>query len=560
MEIDFFPEKAQYLTGEPVRLIAEIEGNLPTGCTAELKITRIDKIIFSMQQVATSNTLNFDCTNFSETFAGFGAELSILQNGVELQSVSTAFDVVGKHSKVIRYGFLSDFETKDSGFDDVESLRKYHINMVQFYDWSYRHDDLVAPTGHYADMMGRCVDLNVVKEKIAACRKNGMKSLGYGAVYAASKDFYTEHPDWGLYTSAGDPLIFIDTFYIMNVERNCPWHNHIISEYSKAVSQVGFDGIHMDTYGFPKTAYAKHELQNALIKLDEQYPYLIEDTKNELNKINPDNDLIFNNVGNWPVKSVAQSPQDAVYIEVWEPYTRYSQIKQIILDAKKACNNNKSVILAAYLAPFRTDTPQRALNAALLLTAAIAANGASHLLLGEKNAVLTQGYYVDHSFLTDKQSFSIRKYYDFLVRYMELLYDNTLQDVSFTHIGWDNTEYTCINKSWSADARPDTLWLTLTENRSYKCIHMINLLGCENDEWNRGKETPTIQHDIQFRVQLDMQIEGIFLASPDVNNCRSEKLNHTIVKTDRGMVAEFSVPSVRYWSMVYIKLSENYFE
>ncbi len=560
MEIDFFPEKAQYLTGEPVRLIAEIEGNLPTGCTAELKITRIDKIIFSMQQVATSNTLDFDCTNFSETFAGFGAELSILQNGVELQSVSTAFDVVGKHSKVIRYGFLSDFETKDSGFDDVESLRKYHINMVQFYDWSYRHDDLVAPTGYYADMMGRYVDLNVVKEKIAACRKNGMKSLGYGAVYAASKDFYTEHPDWGLYTSAGDPLIFIDTFYIMNVERNCPWHNHIISEYAKAVSQVGFDGIHMDTYGFPKTAYAKHEHQNELIKLDEQYPYLIEDTKNELNKINSDNDLIFNNVGNWPVKSVAQSPQDAVYIEVWEPYTRYSQIKQIILDAKKACNNNKSVILAAYLAPFRTDTPQRAINAALLLTAAIAANGASHLLLGEKNAVLTQGYYVDHSFLTDKQSFSIRKYYDFLVRYMELLYDNTLQDVSFTHIGWDNTEYTCINKSWSADARPDTLWLTLTENRSYKCIHMINLLGCENDEWNRGKETPTIQHDIQFRVQLDMQIEGIFLASPDVNNCRSEKLNHTIVKTDRGMVAEFSVPSVLYWSVVYIKLSDRYIE
>jgi len=560
MKIDLFPEKAQYLTGEPLKILAELDEIPFEGCTAILTIYRLAEIIIINEQTITEKLISFDLPGFSEEFAGFGAQLSIQQGENELQFAATAFDVVSEHRKTIRYGFLSDFSAEDNDCDDVENLRKYHINMVQFYDWSYRHDCLVSPTTCYTDMMGRSVSLNTVKSKIAACRRCGMKSLGYGAVYAASKDFYIKHPDWALYTSAGEPLVFIDVFYIMNIARNSPWHEHIIAEYVKAVTEMGFDGIHMDTYGFPKTAFAKRNQTRELIKLDEQYPDLIEDTKNALSKIKPDNDLIFNNVGNWPVLSVALSPQDAVYIEVWEPYTRYSQIKQIIMDAKQACSNDKPVVLAAYLAPFRTDTPQRAINAALLLTAAIAANGATHLLLGEKNAVLTQGYYADHSFLSREQASSIRSYYDFMVRYMELLYDNTLQNVSFTHIGWDNTEYTCVNKSWSADARPGTLWLTITENQRYKCIHIINLFGCENDEWNRGKETPVIQHDIQFRVQLDMEIEGIYLASPDVNHCRSEKLNHTIVKTDRGMVAEFSVESVRCWSMVYIKLSDRYIE
>ncbi len=558
MEIDLFPEKSQYLTNEPVKILAELSELPPEDCAAILKIYRLDQIIAIKKQTFTQKSIRFELDGFSESFAGFGAQLTLLQGKHEVQSAATAFDVVSEHRKAIRYGFLSDFGAQDSDCDDVENLRKYHINMVQFYDWSYRHDCLVAPTDRYTDMMGRSVSLNTVKSKIDACRRCGMKSLGYGAVYAASKAFFTEHPDWGLYTSADEPLVFIDIFYIMNVARSSPWHNHIIAEYAKAVLQLGFDGIHMDTYGFPKTAFAKSEKKNELIRLEEQYPDLIEDTKHALNAIKADNDLIFNNVGNWPVKSVARSPQDAVYIEVWEPYSHYSQIKQIIMDAKQACSYDKPVILAAYLAPFRTDTPERAKNAALLLTAAIASNGATHLLLGEKDGVLTQGYYVDHSFLSREQADSIRGYYDFLVRYMELLNDSTLRDVSFTHIGWDNTEYACVNQPWSADARPGTLWLTITENQKYKCIHLINLCGCENDEWNKGKETPSVQRDVRFRVQLDTAAEGIYFASPDVNHGEPQKLSHTIIKTDRGMAAEFSVPSVFCWSMVYIKLSERY--
>jgi dextranase len=559
MKIDFYPEKAQYLTGEPVRLIAEITSLPPKNLTAVLFIFRLNKTIF-VQKFPVAKNMTFQLAGYSEAFAGFGAELSILCDGVEIERAVTAFDVVSNHRQAIRYGFLSDFDTKDAGCDDVMTLRKYHINYVQYYDWSYRHDELVGPTERYSDMMGKPVDLNVVKEKIAACKRMGMKSLGYGAVYAASRNFFEKHPDWGFYTSAGKPLVFIDTFYLMNIQRNSPWREHIIHEYEKAVASVGFDGIHMDTYGFPKTAFSQLKQMEKLVKLEREYPSLIEETHTALNSIHPDSNLIFNNVGNWPVEGVAQTPQDAVYIEVWDPNNQYCHIRQIILDAKRACENKKPVILAAYLAPFRTDSPQRAENAALLLTAAIVSNGATHLLLGEKNAVLTQGYYVDHSFLSEQQADRIRKYYDFTVRYQELFYDKTMKDVSTTHIGWDNTEYKCIDRKWSPDGKPDTLWLTIRENDSRKIISIINLLGCGNDEWNEGKNTPIPQTNINFQVQLDRKIEGIYFASPDSENGRSVSLSYHLEQTQRGMAASFIVPKVNCWGVVYILMKTDFFD
>jgi dextranase len=336
----------------------------------------------------------------------------------------------------------------------------------------------------------------------------------------------------------------------MNVERDCGWRGHIIEEYAKAISNLSFDGIHMDTYGFPKTAYSYQ--QKRLIKLEEQYPTLIEDTKARLNEITCDNHLIFNNVGNWPVGKVAVSPQDAVYIEVWEPYCRYYHIKQIIRDAKRDCKNQKPVILAAYLAPFRTDTKERAANAAYLLTASITANGAYHLLIGEENAVLTQGYYVDHSIIESSVSVKLRSYYDFIVQYMELFYDPELTDVSMTHVGWDNTEYRCPHDQWSVDADPEKVWFVFREKEDRKLISLINLCGNEENEWNRGKENPTLQQAIQLQVQIDRPVKGIYFISPDCDYGKAKTLSYRNIKTDRGMAVLFEVPYLEFWSNVWL--------
>jgi len=46
-----------------------------------------------------------------------------------------------------------------------------------------------------------------------------MESIAYGAVYAASKDFYEKHKEWAFYNSNQEVFKFIEVFYIMNIAK-----------------------------------------------------------------------------------------------------------------------------------------------------------------------------------------------------------------------------------------------------------------------------------------------------------------------------------------------------
>ncbi|OOM73814.1 cycloisomaltooligosaccharide glucanotransferase precursor [Clostridium puniceum] len=554
MNVDLYPEKAQYISNEKVYLIADISQDVNNLYEASIQIYYLSNMVKEERVKLKPGKNKIEIGRFDSIFAGYGAQISIFGTEEESLTAYTAFDVVSDPGKSIRYGFLSDFSEKDGDMEDVDNLRKLHINMVQFYDWSYRHDELVAPKNSYTDMMDKEIDLEIIRKKITFLKKYGMKPMAYGAVYAASKDFYNKHEDWAFYTGNDEVFKFIDTFYIMNIAKECPWHEHIIKQYKEAVEKVGFSGIHMDTYGFPKTAFSKYEGQSKLIKLGEEFATLINDTKESLDEIDEDTYLIFNNVGNWPVEPVGQSKQAAIYVEVWNPYERYFHIKQIIQDARKASNNKKPVILAAYLAPFRLEELDKAGYAAYILTAAIVSNGGYHLLLGEENAVLTQGYYSDYSKLDSLQSEILRKYYDFMIRYMNLFHDTTMRDVSMTHMGWDNYEYQCNFDNWSSYGEANKIWLTLRENDFYKSISMINLCGCKDDLWNKGKDKPVIQKGMQFTVFVDKNIKGIYYASPDQKDSKSYSIDFRYVNTDKGKFVQFDVPDLVIWSLIYIEL------
>ena len=307
----------------------------------------------------------------------------------------------------------------------------------------------------------------------------------------------------------------------------------------------------MDTYGFPKTAYSHLDSEPKLVRLDEVLASLIEDCGEQLPNCAY---LIFNNVGAWPTYATASAPQDAVYIEVWPPYERYSHIAQIIGEARQLAGSGKPIILAAYLSPFRTEPRVKAMNAARLLTAAIVSNGAYHLLTGENRAVLTQGYYSDYTRLHSEEAAVLRRYYDFLVRYLELFYDPDLKTVSMTHQCWDNYEYQCLSQRVSAYGEAGRLWLIIREKDTRKCLHFVNLCGCTDENWNKGKDTPIFQKDISIRVQIDRAVSGIFTASPDDDSMQAQALPYRICENEKGQFVDFVLPSVKFWTAVWLEL------
>lgn len=563
--VDLYPSKAQFLTGEPIFMELELFNNsnnvavLNISTTVmyltECKVNLKEEITLSKNERITVK-LFIPAQDYD--FIGFGVDTAIYVDNNLVQLISSSFDVVSSYKKAMRYGFLSDFYTKDlNDLEDVKSLRKLHINLIQFYDWMYKHDELVPPCTEFKDLMGRTLSFDVVKQKIEACHKYGMKSIAYGAVYAASREFYEKHKDWALYDNCERVLKFIDIFHIMNISKDCPWHWHIIDQYKDVIEKAGFDGIHMDTYGFPKTAISKVNGISKIEYMDNLFPVLIDDTKKVLEKVKDDVCLIFNNVGNWPTNTVATTSQEAVYIEVWKPYERYHHLKELITWAKHL-SNNKPVILAAYLHPFMEETEvNKAEISALLATAVISSNGAYHLLMGEKNGVLTQGYYVDYSTISDEFSQKIRKYYDFQVRYQNLLYDNELRDVSMTHVEGDNIEYIFEKLDYSTYGEADKVWVIVKEKPLLKTISFINLKGNGEDYWNKSKEVPEKIKNVVVNISIDMDVKNIFIASPDTNGGRPERLDYKIINGVRGkrLIAEIS--EINLWSLLCIEFEKD---
>lgn len=567
---DVYPLKAQFRTNEPVEISLEL-----VNPTEENKDVSIDIYVIRLVEIVENIRCKTRLTSGGNTnitvaltpkdveFEGYGIDVSVFADGKLEQEISSSFDVVSDWRRATRYGFLSDFYTRDKGDEeDVKSLCKFHLNLVQFYDWMYRHNDLIPPTPEYMDLMGRKMDFDVVKEKIAFCHRYGMKAIAYGAIYAASIEFFNEHKEWGLYNSSGEVYNFIDIFKIMNISPDSPWHTHIIGQYRNAIDKAGFDGIHMDTYGFPKTGMSRIDMKEKTERLEEAFPVLINNTRKELERINRDVCLIFNNVGNWPVDTVAEAGQDALYIEVWDPYERYHHIQEILRWAKHL-GKGKQVILAAYLKPFKekdagktekdAEQIEEAQVSALLLTSAIAANGGYHLLLGEKNGILTQGYYADYSRLQDDFIRTLRNYYDFIVRYSKILYDNELRDVSMTHFGGENLEYVFENAEFSPYGEPGRVWVIIREKPGRKTISFVNLTGNSEDYWNKGKRCPIIQKDILVKVQIEKPPECVFLASPDSNFGRPAVLEFEIEDSDRGKVMNVRIPELHVWNLLVIE-------
>lgn len=562
---DLYPLKAQFRSGERIRLAVELAhaGDEPVTATLRCSIWELHQEVEqqTMEGVVipphTVLTVYVEAGPFHTAFTGYGAEVVTVGAAGQTHAASTAFDVVEDWRVAPRYGFLSDFGVQEAGDEkDVKWMNKLHLNLVQFYDWMYRHDDLVSEEAAYVDLMGREVSRNVVEEKIRLCHDYGMRAVAYGAVYAASKAFAEAHPDWRLYTSAGDPYDFIGIFSIMNIAEDSPWHRHIVHEYRRAVELLDFDGIHMDTYGFPKTGWSDVNGEHRLERLETQLPVLIESTRDELTKVKDDVALILNNVGNWPVDTVARSSQDAIYVEVWKPYERYHHLAEIIRTAK-LLSGGKPVILAAYLKPFRELGPlgeEGAEHAFRLMNAVVTANRAYHLLHGEAAGVLTQGYYVDHSRLRPGFMSVVRDYADFGVRYGHVIYDQKLRDVSMTHADGDNLEYQFTGFPYSTYGESGKVWTIMMESERRKVIHFVNLSSAGDDYWNEAKAAPQPVGGRCVTVAFDGELESILLASPDTEHGRPTELECRVEFTSRGKAAVLELPELHYWDMVIMNI------
>ncbi|MCI1859180.1 MAG: glycoside hydrolase family 66 protein [Sporolactobacillus sp.] len=556
---DAYPDQAQYRPNNQGHIVVEIAGNIDVTLTLKVRFMELEKLIYHCQtdidlKKEIQNRLLIPFRTENRKWQCIGVDMSLYNHNQLILTKSTAYDVADHWGLAPRYGFLSDFQSEESEkLDDILFLNKFHINLVQFYDWMYRHDDLIPHKNHFKDPMGRALSYEVITEKRKAAQKRGMAAIAYGAVYAALKDYYQSHKQQALYKRNGEPFNLIDRFFIMDVSPDSQWTAKIISEFVKVI-QEGFDGIHLDQYGFPKKALRHPFNENKVVDLSTCYPKLINKLREKLNHINDRAVLIFNNVSNYPVWETAKAKQDVVYIEVWPPVKHYYELKQLIDRGRSL--SGKQVVLAAYLPLFKNKLDYiKAENDALITMATIFASGGYHLLLGEHNCVLATAYYPDHVKMRDSFAKEVRHYYDFIVRYGNLLYSFDLHDVSMTYTGGINTEVQFQGKSEvSPNGDCNTVWSLIKNSSHYMVIHLVNLVGIENDLWGIGKKArPTVENNIICSVLMEHQVESLISASPDQLAGRPVPLKYEIVDHKQGRAIRFVVPLLKIWDMIVIK-------
>ena len=175
---DIYPAKAQFYRGEKVTLVLELANESAVEQLADIHCSiwelnlEVEKHKLTAINLLPHQSMNLyvEAGPFETEFTGYGAEAELYLEGSSVHAMSTAFDVVSDWRQAPRYGFLSDFGAEEAGdSEDIRWMAKLHLNLVQFYDWMYRHDKLVSDEDLYTDLMGRKISRSVVSEKIAHC-------------------------------------------------------------------------------------------------------------------------------------------------------------------------------------------------------------------------------------------------------------------------------------------------------------------------------------------------------------------------------------------------------
>jgi dextranase len=429
---------------------------------------------------------------------------------VELGPARTAVDVVADPRSVLRYGFVVDYRPDRDLAAVQDNLRRLHLTGVQFYDWAYRHADLLAGGEQYTDALGQPVSLPTVRALVDACHEVGSDALGYAAVYAVGPD---EWPKWehdALLTATGNPYALGDFLFLVDPAAE-DWLDHFTADLTAATGHVGFDGYHLDQYGYPKQA---HRPDGARVDVARSFGQMIERTRQAL----PSSRLVFNNVNDFPTWASAHAPQDAVYIEVWSPQVGLEHLAQTAARARRQAEG-KPVVIAAYQHVYDSAPVEQADLATSFTMATLFSHGATHLLCGEADRILVDPYYVRNHVAAATTADVLRRYYDFAVAHTELLFDPAIVEVTSSFAGSYNDDLDVYYPTAPVEqiARAGTVWRRITALPDGRyVVHLINLTGQDDTHWDAARNQPGAVGRARLRIRrMGTTLPRVSCAEPD---------------------------------------------
>ncbi|MCB9449813.1 MAG: hypothetical protein H6672_00145 [Anaerolineaceae bacterium] len=538
--ITILPDKGFYQPGETVHITVRAS----TGMTIQAQISFLTDILATINAPITQGEAVFTWTPPLDVPRGYGVSVAVYDEaGAVIAMQTSAFDVLNRWIDAPRYGFLSDFSpARRTDTPTVEWMLQHHINGVQFYDWQYRWEDLLPETDRFDDGLGRPQSMTTIRRLIDALHAHSIAAMPYTAIYGASTAFYRQHPTWGLFDARHEVYDFGDNSFIaiMNPAPGSPWNQHLLGEYADVLNHTPFDGIHIDQYGSPKNGY---DNDGNYIDLADVMPQFINQTAVLVQEYRGSSGVtLFNCVGNWPIDTVAPSDEDAAYIEVWSPNDSYLDLGRIVTNAEKL-GNGKPVIIPAYIPPAQ-EINWRLANSVIL------ASGGTHLETGEPESMLADPYFPLFGKLTPEQQPIFRRYYDFQVRYENVLSTTTTVGSDDLHRAVDLGTI----RTRGITAR-DRVVPVVRSGDAFDTFNLINFIGVDQTNWNvAASSAPTPLTDVVVHITVSRPVAAVWVASPDAEaTMNPASLAYTVVDG----ILQFTLPGLDYWSMIVVEYADG---
>lgn len=559
-------DKARFLPGESVTIRIDINNTGKSGFNGDLQV-RIKYLhdLVKEQKFPVSlkgeekKTIEWKWESDGRDFTGYSVEAWLIKAGKPIDLATTAIDVSSNWGKFPRYGYITDFGKKNSNeIDEIISwLNHYHINGLQYYDWQWKHHQPLKEVDEtiqekWKDIANRDIYLSTLEGYLTTAHQYGMVNMNYNLLFGAYSSSATDgvKQEWGLFKdlkhSISDahllPSIWATSKLLIMNPSDPGWMEYILQEEKRVFQFLPFDGWHVDQLGDRGRLY---DYNGKIVRLDETYAPFLQRAKQELNI-----SLVMNAVNQYGQMQIAtESPVDFLYTEVWPSnFNTYGHLKQVIDMNRNFSQGKLNSVLAAYMNYGMANSNGYFNTPGVLMTdSVIFAAGGAHIELGD-TGMLSKEYFPHHLLKMDDQlKNELLHYYNFLVAYENLLRDQ-VSEIDLT--------VTSDEIHFSKNDQPGSVWYFAKEKPGYLILHLLNLVDQTERLWrdDQGKvREPKNLENIPIKVYLSEKIKGVYLSSPNINQGISMSLQFHQGIDEEGEFIEFTVPSLKYWDMVYFE-------
>lgn len=500
------------------------------------------------------------------TSANQGAVLSGLRAGtyvVEAQDeagcvLAEEMTTVARHAgERPVHGFATSFGPGEVN-STLEWLRALRCTVVQVYDWMKSYSGPLGPATGWRDPSGREVSCEALRALASGIRAEGGVAHAYAPVYAVDPPFASLHPGWLMYRGDGAPERLFEGILLAD-PANAEWQRHFASTYGEAADSIGFNGFHLDTYGFPRAALDKPGLR---VEMRPAYGSFLR----AFRAARPSDLLSFNQVNGVPSALALASEPCFRYCEIWPPNDRWRHFEGLL---------DRSAGVAGHLGPDNGGTPARgtiacyppvwgsgshdgladsarehSLRTVVLTEAVATCLGASLLVYGDSQAALCDPYYPKHERLSPGEAGTVLTWHRFGLACRDLFLegeDTTWYDVS--------DENGAVAVSWSGGpVSPEpvggSVFARVARTDEYVAVSVLDLSGSDNGSWSEptragrcGSVSAKVLLDRPEHWQADVAVLGR-------DGGRFVPAEFSIVEHREGLAAHVEVPLGTGWAVL----------